>query len=99
VRKHFVEARSAVLIALCSGVQLYVCFPLSPELQEMQFTSTSQHLGLCRSKVLPCPFDPEPSLVSSGEGAAGPREGDRPQGAREKGRGAVASTWSVVCFG
>jgi hypothetical protein len=45
----------------------------------------AQRPGLCRSKELPSPFDPEPSLVSPGEGAAGPREGGPAAGSHGEG--------------
>src|SRR6516165_10482809 len=43
--------------------------------------------ALCRSKVIPRHFDPEPSLVSPGEGPAGPREGGPAAGSHGEGTG------------
>src|SRR5262249_22732010 len=44
----------------------------------------------------PCPFDPEPSLVGPGEGAAGPREGGPAAGAPRR-RGAPGQALAKLC--
>src|SRR5262245_14301542 len=47
-------------------------------------------IGILPIQSAPCPFDPEPSFVSPGEGAAGPREGGPAAGSHGEGTGTGA---------